>query len=396
MCFLVLLFVVFVGGEVCKPSPGTMGSSVDSKNDFVRVRNLAVLRDRLELVEPRNEYKPAGSKRDAFQVACETAPFFERPLFKSYGLSSDNRPFGLHYLLPVPELPACDLTISATTVMFNRDWFRNIWHRVANDLVPAFRALKTWGLQDRTDLHVVHLDFGQRSYEDVYDIVGANATWLRDLPASQNVVCFSDVVFMVSRDWTVTFPDSGGRQPVNPEVQEFSEWTLRRLGLWDTQTSFLKTKREIKLLWISRDTTVHGNRAFKNEDQIIPELQALLGPAEVVIEKVRLESLSLREQIATARSADIVWSAHGAGLTHILWLHPHAVLVEALPYQFFYLFYEGVAGICGIRYLKWQESDPQYMIEETWKPHTKFSNLVLRTSEIRPVLEAAIAKVRYL
>jgi hypothetical protein len=394
MFFVVLFFALSVADEVCKAPGGVPGSSVDARNGFLRVKNLAVLRDKLELVQPLNEYKPAGSKRDAFQVACETAPFFNEPLFKSYGLSSDNRPFGLHYLLPVPELPKCDVTIAATTVLFNRDWFRNIWHRVANDLVPAFRALRTFGLQEREDLHVAHLDWAQRSFEDLYNIVSPNATWLRDLPASQNVVCFSDVVFMVSRDWSVTFPDHGGPQATNPEVQEFSAWTLKRLGLFDVKTSFLETKRQIKLLWISRDTSIAGNRAFKNEETVIPELQGLLGP-EVTIEKVRLESLSLREQIRIVRSADIVWAAHGAGLTHILWLHPHAVVAEALPYKFFYLFYEGVAGVCGIRYVKWQESDPQFMVDESWKPHTKFSNFVLRTSEIRPVLESALSKIRY-
>ncbi len=37
---------------------------------------------------------------------------------------------------------------------------------------------------------------------------------------------------------------------------------------------------------------------------------------------------SIKDQIAVARTSDILFGMHGAGLTHILWLPAHAVVLE--------------------------------------------------------------------
>ncbi len=106
---------------------------------------------------------------------------------------------------------------------------------------------------------------------------------------------------------------------------------------------------------------------------------------------VDLELLSFAKQVELIRSTDVLFGAHGAGLTHILFLQPHAAVFETLPYQFEYRFYERVAKLSGKRYVYWQEKDPAFMVEETWKPHTKFSNFVLRLSEIIPGFEQALS-----
>lgn len=135
-------------------------------------------------------------------MGCGANDFFSRPVVTgSHGLSSDNRPFGDHFLDAVSSLPKCDVVVNKTAVMFNRDWYRNIWHRVANDLYPAYKALRFFGLEKtpKEDLIVVHLDFAEKTYEDVYNgLVSPNSLWLRDLPKAQNVVCFQDVLFMVA------------------------------------------------------------------------------------------------------------------------------------------------------------------------------------------------------
>jgi hypothetical protein len=60
LVFFFLLLCVCCAVDVCVPSTG---SSVEAKYGFLRVKGLAIVRSRLELVEPRNDYKPAGSKR---------------------------------------------------------------------------------------------------------------------------------------------------------------------------------------------------------------------------------------------------------------------------------------------------------------------------------------------
>ncbi len=251
MVITLFFFLHVLGSEQCAPS---FGSSVEDKDGFVRIKNLAVVRSGLELTNPENDYKSAGSNRSAFQVACKEGPFFERPVVAgSFGLSKDQRPFGEHYLAPVKQLPHCDMNETRLAVMINRDWsrkkkkkkkeefkrgfflvvsclffrYRNIWHRVANDLYPAYKALHAFGLENtpKSDLVVIHLDFSEKTFEELYNLVlSPNSIWMRDLPKEKNVVCFSDVLFMVkrkrkeknmvlknqaqvSRHWSSTFPE---------------------------------------------------------------------------------------------------------------------------------------------------------------------------------------------
>ena len=382
-----LLLVATVLGEATKHC-----ASLEQSDGFLRVRGLAIVRSKLELTQPLNEYKPAGSQRDAFQIVCSSDTFsFQEPLV-SHGASSDSRPFGQHFLHPVPVLPKCDVTVSATTILMNRDWFRNIWHRVANDMWPAYRALKRFGLENEQDLNLVHLDWAKPSFEDLYALLAGNrSTFLKDLPAEQNVVCFDDALFIVSRSWYSTWPEGSSHDASrNDEVFEFGKWMTHRAGLDASQSLFQSSRgKKIKLTWVSRNPALHGNRAIKNEEELIPELQAALGD-QVVIEKVTFEEMSLHDQMRTVRETDIFFGMHGAGLTHILWLPEHAVVVEVLPKDFHYLFYERVAKISGLRYIGWANDDDDDMVEWSWRPHTKFTNLILRKEKILPKFEEAI------
>ncbi len=86
--------------------------------------------------------------------------------------------------------------------MFNRDWFRNIWHRVANDIYQGFVAMRKFGLEDRTDLRVVQIDFGPQSFENLYSsLIGARSDWLQKWPgASMSSVGVCVVVVVVASD----------------------------------------------------------------------------------------------------------------------------------------------------------------------------------------------------
>jgi hypothetical protein len=60
-----MLWVFFLGLAVSKEEcVVSHGSSVDSRDGFLRIKNLAVVRSSLELVNPENDYKPCGSKKD--------------------------------------------------------------------------------------------------------------------------------------------------------------------------------------------------------------------------------------------------------------------------------------------------------------------------------------------
>jgi hypothetical protein len=283
-----------------------------------------------------------------------------------------------------------------TVVMINRDWFRNVWHRVANDIYPAYVAMEKFGLLGRDDLELVHVDWHPKeTFLDIYDMVSKKYTWLKNLNETDNIVCFDDVIFMVSRHWHSTFPENPPQKvPINPTVLDFGKWVVDRLDLGNVRSSFVNSQgKDITISWISRNAANKGNRAFKNEDVVIEELSAQLGP-NVMIQKLVFEEMSWKEQVMAARGSDILFGMHGAGFTHILWLPAHAVVVEILPMDFHYLFYERVAGVCGRRYISWQNDNRTDMVEWTWMPHTKFTNLYLKTEKILPKLKQAIAMIK--
>lgn len=405
MSVLVLVSLVLLGVssatfgdrlvEHCRdPSKGSLVQAHGShyaETNYFRVKNLVIDRNGLELMQPTNEYKPAGSKKDTFQMVCESSSFdFNRPIVNSHGLSSDNRPFGTHFIKPVQQLPKCDVSFGGVTVMFNRDWFRNLWHRVANDLYPAYVALAKFGLLDEKNVSVLHLDWSQPTFQDMYELVSPNMTWLKDMPKNIRYVCLSDTIFMVSRPWYATFPENGPQNvPLNPRVQAFGEWVKKKLSLDSLETSFKQSGgKDVTVTWISR-TDLKGNRAIKNEDAVIANVSEALG-SSVMIQKTVFEKMTFREQVAAVATTDILFGMHGAGFTHILWMPRHAVVLEVLPMEFDYLFYERVARICGIKYVGWVNDDRKDMVDMTWEPHTKFSNLILRSHKIVPKFREAI------
>jgi hypothetical protein len=405
LLFLVSFFVSFACASVsvlpelsippviqhCKPGSQ---STVFQSGTHLRVRQLVLDRSRLYLSIPNNEFKPAASRRDAFMVHCASDTFdFSKPaVTNAFGLSDDGSPNGQHFLSAVETLPQCHVRFPQLSALINRDWLRNIWHRVAHDLYPAFVSMKSFGVADEQP-RIVHMDYAPNTFADMYAVISPNATWLRDLPPEKTIVCFDDVLFIVSRHWSLTFPETLAH-PIhaNPWVQHFRNWVLKRLQLDHIRSSFYRSAgSEVTVTWVSRDPTRPGFRAFKNEEELIPRIQQELDGRGALIQKIRFEDMSFREQLMVAASTDVLFGMHGAGLTHILWLPSHAVVLEVLPHDFNYLFYEAVSKVCGIRYLSFQNDDPKDAVEWTWEPHSKFTNLILRYEKIMPKFHKAIS-----
>lgn len=332
-------------------------------------------------------------------MACRPRPGFDfsRPWAASFGWSHAEPEFprpegGWHFLWRLDNdsaLPKCDLTIPGLSIMFNRDWLRNIWHRVANDIYHAFLALKYFGLEQSRNVTVVHIDWASKTFEELYRFISDSAPVMdvHALPANIEHICFEDVMFIPSRFWGGTWPE-GGRSSTqvkapNPKTIEFGEWLVERVGLKDVMSSYLSTEgKSISVTWITR--RLHpGYRVMVNEDEIIEQARVRFGP-QAVITKVDFDKISILEQIRIARATDILVGAHGAGLTHILWLPSHAVVLETIPSGFDYPFYERVAHLRGLRHLHLQSSDRNTLLNCTWEPHTKFCNMRV---EVPPMLE---------
>jgi capsular polysaccharide biosynthesis protein len=103
----------------------------------------------------------------------------------------------------------------------------------------------------------------------------------------------------------------------------WADWSLRWLR---AQFCGTRTATPEKRIYISRQGAAH--RQVLNEDQVIRRLQ---GDGFQIVDA---NPLSLREKIELFGDASIILSAHGAGLTHILFAPAGARVIEALdPYH---------------------------------------------------------------
>jgi hypothetical protein len=280
------------------------------------------------------------------------------------------------------------------TVLQNRDWFRNLWHRVANDLYPAFQGLLYFGLLDAQPIRNVHIDFGEPSYEELYKVLDPElgGQWLHQLPKSSRYVCFDKVIFLASRGWSTTFHTTP-KPKYDAVASAFGNWLPSRMGLTSEKTLGQETNgAKLQIAWIDRDVNFNGNRAIKNQDDLI----GVLGDHDdVTIVKAKMEDLSFHEQMQLVRQSDILLGAHGAGLTFILHLQSTACVIEVLPAEFTWPFYEAVAEVVGRPYYVCQQKDMENQVDFTWGPNnTKFSNMILPLEQLKPVVERALLETK--
>lgn len=232
------------------------------------VGHLVLDRNNLTLRNPRNAYKPAGTNNHTFQVACGDAKLPESLITNSFGFDASTGNSGMHSITNVgskEDLPQCDLVFEDLTILQNRDWFRNVWHRVTNDIYPAFQGLLYFGLLDAHPTRNVHLDFAEPSYEDLYKVLDPEmgAQWLHQLPESTRYICFDQVIFLASRGWSTTF-QAAPQAKYSPIANAFGEWLPSRLGLSAEMTLGQETNGEkLQITWIDRDVNRTGFRAIK-------------------------------------------------------------------------------------------------------------------------------------
>lgn len=148
------------------------------------------------------------------------------------------------------------------------------------------------------------------------------------------------------------------------------------------------------ITWISRNVTMPGFRAVLNEDAVIDYVRARLG-SSVLLQKLDFDHLSFADQVQVVRTTDVLFAVHGAALTHVLFLPPHAFVIEVLPHQFHHYFYEGVSRVVGVRHIEYMVSKrEQQHVNCTWEPHSKFCNIVLPPEHIWPAFESAVRVLR--
>ena len=100
-----------------------------------------------------------------------------------------------------------------------------------------------------------------------------------------------------------------------------------------------------------KDKLQRFQRILKNEKSLVLKIKAKFKFASV--QTVRLENLSICEQVRVARSSDVYMGVHGAGLVHLWWLRDGALAYELEPhFERSNPTFQLLAQLAGIRYMK--------------------------------------------
>lgn len=95
--------------------------------------------------------------------------------------------------------------------------------------------------------------------------------------------------------------------------------------------------------------TLH--RQFSNEEEVVRKAVEHFGDL-AEIKAVDFASFSLRQQVEEASKYDVFVCIHGAGMTHLMWLPPHAGVMEMWSTgHSYWKSYENLSLWLGLRYV---------------------------------------------
>ena len=140
------------------------------------------------------------------------------------------------------------------------------------------------------------------------------------------------------------------------------------------------------VLFLVRRRTPHRNvgRVFANEDEIF----RMLSTAGTGVSAVRVDMsrLPFSEQVEVARHSNVLVGAHGAGLTHALFLADEAVVVEILPPYRRDQHFRNIVRLAGKVYMPYHADRVDCV--------AKSSNIHVNVAHLRGVVDAAVRIAR--
>ncbi len=113
----------------------------------------------------------------------------------------------------------------------------------------------------------------------------------------------------------------------------------------------------VRVLYLGRAQA--DARHVLNEAALLESLELAMRRIPGVKLQVALnfDSIPFEEQVRQSACADILLGPHGAGLTHVLFMRPHSVLIELLPHAWADPGYRTLSHYVGLVYIHWQQTE---------------------------------------
>ena len=249
-----------------------------------------------------------------------------------------------------------DDIISDFTLAITRYEYHHIYHTLT-DIFNAFLALKYFNLNP-ADVRILLIDTHPNSQiEPLYNIIFKSVTKLHQL----NDVTFFNALFWNRIGYHSELADHS--KNTLPYIEEFRQFILNHYNI--TKYPPLNCNALTVTLISRKDyVTAQGNqtriiqRKFYNDEELITTLKSSGHP--ISISHVFLEQLNLEKQFHLVTRTDILIGMHGAGLTHALFLPPHAGVIELIPKYWNNAdwHFKSICQWRNLHYTRWRNEDP--------------------------------------
>ena len=324
--------------------------------------DIAAVSGRKEDAEfPRFEHD-ASTGDTAFNVDCEPKGEIPRKNGVSYymadivsflrnvGVANTDSPYHAKYLSDHESLCGSSTAANSSAVTIflvtMRYEYANMYHQ-ATDWYNFYQIVHSLGIADQYD--IVFLDGHAASQIDEAWSHGLNRADFRFVKQINGgkPLCLKRAIFVsagyVGGISLKTYMESKCRAS-SPYVQGFGPWFLKGFGL-ETRTERARQSITVTLT-CRRDYVAHprnmvgrATRKFHDDEAVLQKINAAVHAVgdegwNYTVRAVAWSELTFREQLQVAATTDIFIGAHGAGLSHVLFLPPHSTMIEVVPNGF--------------------------------------------------------------
>lgn len=208
---------------------------------------------------------------------------------------------------------------------------------------------------------IVFLDDRPNSLLDTtWDTLFGSVHRYTDVPAD---IIYKDLIWnMIGYESPVNFHSI----KVLPFIDEFYHFFTNSFGIPAVKPLDC-VRLSVTVIW-RRDYMTHPerqnmtgglvHRKFYNEKEIEQEVNFLFRNGHRV-QYVVLENMTMLEQVKLFTSTDILVGMHGAGMSHVMFLPPHAGVLELFPnYWGFPRHFKAMARWRKLHYIGWHNTDP--------------------------------------
>ena len=213
------------------------------------------------------------------------------------------------------------------TIAVMRYEYANLYHTMT-DYYNAFLMTIKFNLNpEETDILFI----------DGHPVGALDSTWETLFGNVTRAGRLSETVLYPNMVWNILgyySPLNEHKAPSIPIVEQFRQFFLSRHDIYREKVLSCD-KLTVLFLW-RRDYLAHPrnpsgkvSRKVKNEDELMSAVTDLLPGHDV--RGLQIDKYSMKMQLQLISETDILIGMHGAGLSHTLFLPPHAGLVELYP-----------------------------------------------------------------